>query len=159
MAPKKGGKRPSFDGATVLAELWGPHVAEADSVAYATKLDAPLDAKQLVKHTALLQATRAVATSVTPRAAKDVLANGSGKIGSKSADTIEGLATWLTGGECDGILRRSLEEGQACAGEKDGLAACRRCAERGMKGGRLLRLVRENAAGIGDFVGRGCRER
>ncbi|CAK0828592.1 unnamed protein product [Prorocentrum cordatum] len=129
--PPQGGKRPSFDGATVLAELWGPHVAEADSVAYATKLDAPLD----------------------------VLANGSGKIGSKSADTIEGLATWLTGGECDGILRRSLEEGQACAGEKDGLAACRRCAERGMKGGRLLRLVRENAAGIGDFVGRGCRER
>jgi len=28
-----------------------------------------------------------------------------------------------------------------------------------MKGGRLLRLVRENAGNVKDFIGRGCCER
>lgn len=90
---------------------------------------------------------------------RDVAANGSGKIGSKSSETIEGLAAWLTGGESDGILRKQLKEGQACAGEKDGISACRRCAEKGCKGGRLLGLVRKNSSNIKEFVGRGCKER
>jgi len=89
----------------------------------------------------------------------DVSANGSGKIGSKSSETIEGLATWLTGGESDGILRKQLQEGQACAGASNGISACRTCAERGLKGGRLLRLFRENKAHMNEFVGRGCTER
>ena len=32
---------------------------------------------------------------------------------------------------------------QACAGQDDGLAACRKCTERGLKGGRLLGLLRK----------------
>jgi len=89
----------------------------------------------------------------------DIGMNGSGKIGSKSAATMEELATWLTGGESDGILRRHFKEGQACGGEPDGILACRRCAEKGLKGGRILGLLRKNVGGFKDFVGRGCKER
>lgn len=89
----------------------------------------------------------------------DIVANGDGKIGSKSSGIIDKLASWLTGGESDGILRKELKEGQACAGEADGIAACRRCAERGLKGDRLLSIYRKNSGNIKDFVGRGCKER
>mmetsp|Transcript_8617 Transcript_8617/g.24185 ORF Transcript_8617/g.24185 Transcript_8617/m.24185 type:complete len:456 (-) Transcript_8617:253-1620(-) len=91
--------------------------------------------------------------------AVDILAHGNGKLGSKSAEAIEGLAGWLTGGEGDGILRRRLEAGQACAGVPDGLTACQRCAEKGLKDGRLLGLLRKNSGGLRDFVSRGCKER
>lgn len=90
---------------------------------------------------------------------KDILENGKGQLGSKAADAAEALATFLTGKEVDGILRKRLSEGQECAGEKDGLAACRRCAEKSLKGDRLLSLLRRNAGGIKDFLTRGCKER
>eukprot|EP00927_Polykrikos_kofoidii_P079197 TRINITY_DN75989_c0_g1_i1.p1 TRINITY_DN75989_c0_g1~~TRINITY_DN75989_c0_g1_i1.p1 ORF type:complete len:471 (-),score=73.26 TRINITY_DN75989_c0_g1_i1:65-1477(-) len=91
----------------------------------------------------------------------DIAANGSGKIGSKSSDVIEKLAEFLSGGEVDGILRKEFKEGQAfpVALEPDAIAACKRCVERGLKGGRLLKIFRANAGNIKDFVGRGCKER
>merc|ERR1719272_972030 len=89
----------------------------------------------------------------------DIAANGSGKIGSKSSDIVEKLAAYLTGGEADGILRKEIKEGQACAGESDGIASCRKCAERGLKENRLLGLVRQNMGNVKEFVGRGCKER
>ncbi|CAE8586032.1 unnamed protein product [Polarella glacialis] len=67
--------------------------------------------------------------------AVDIASSGSGKMGSKTADLTEALAKWLTGGESDGLLRKQLKEGQECAGEKDGPAACRKCA------GTWLQLV------------------
>jgi len=89
----------------------------------------------------------------------DVAANGSGKVGSRSAETILSLAAWLTGRESDGVLRKRLKAGEACAGAPDGIAACRECTEKGLKGGRLLGLLRKSTSGLKEFVARGCRER
>jgi len=93
--------------------------------------------------------------------AVDIAANGSGNIGSKSSDVIEKLAEFLSGGESDGVLRKEFKDGQAfpAALEPDGITACKRCVERGLKGDRLLKLFRANASNLKVFVGRGCKER